>query len=172
MRAGRIAFRTIRSAVVIRRPVAEVFAFCRDFRNLPRFLGDVVHVEITGPRTSTWTIRTPFGFDTRWPVVVTNVRTNVSITYKMRSLIAPVRWHVAFAAAGEDATEVLKEMRIPGGRLAEKIFAIFGTPPEREVHANLARLKELLEAAHGAKLPVPDERRASGSPSSEEKGAS
>jgi uncharacterized protein YndB with AHSA1/START domain len=36
---------TIDATVTIRRPVEEVFAFYRDFRNLPRFLGDVVAVE-------------------------------------------------------------------------------------------------------------------------------
>lgn len=160
MRARRIAFRTIRSAIVIRRPVAEAFDFYRDFRNLPRFLNDVMHVEITGRRTSTWTIQTPFGFDTRWPVVVTQVRANAAITYNIRSLIAPVRWHVAFTATPDGATEVVKEMRIPVGRLAEKIFSIFGTRPEREAQGNLSRLKELLERE--ANLSVVKALQASG----------
>ena len=31
----------IEDGVVIQKPVAEVFAFYRDFQNLPHFLGDV-----------------------------------------------------------------------------------------------------------------------------------
>ena len=47
----------VQATVTIRRPVEEVFAFYRDFRNLPRFLGDVMAVEQTGPATSRWTVR-------------------------------------------------------------------------------------------------------------------
>ena len=51
----------VQAAVTIRRPVEEVFAFYRDFRNLPRFLGDVMAVEQTGPATSRWTVRGRWG---------------------------------------------------------------------------------------------------------------
>ena len=39
------------ASVAIRCPVGEVFQFYRNFRNLPRFLGDVMAVEQTGPAT-------------------------------------------------------------------------------------------------------------------------
>jgi hypothetical protein len=42
----------IEATVTIQRPVSEVFAFYRDFRNLPKFWGDVMEVEPTGPATS------------------------------------------------------------------------------------------------------------------------
>ena len=45
----------ITASVVIRRPVRAVFGFCRDFTNLPRFLGDVMEVEQLDPVTSRWT---------------------------------------------------------------------------------------------------------------------
>jgi uncharacterized membrane protein len=51
----------IEDSVTIARPVAEVFDFYMDVRNLPRFLGDVVSVEPTGSRSSRWTIQGPFG---------------------------------------------------------------------------------------------------------------
>jgi hypothetical protein len=36
----------INECIVIDRPAAEVFAFYRDFRNLPAFLGDVMEVSL------------------------------------------------------------------------------------------------------------------------------
>jgi uncharacterized membrane protein len=45
---------TIEASVTIRRPVEDVFRFYRDFRNLPRFLGDVMAIEEIGPESSRW----------------------------------------------------------------------------------------------------------------------
>ena len=52
---------TIEARVTIQRPVEEVFKFYRDFKNLPRFLGDVMAIEHIGPATSRWTIQGPLG---------------------------------------------------------------------------------------------------------------
>ena len=43
---------TIEASVTIHCPVEEVFRLYRDFRNLPRFLGDVMVIEQIGPATS------------------------------------------------------------------------------------------------------------------------
>lgn len=147
MDADQIVSQAIEGVVVIRRPVDIVFDFYCDFRNLPQFLGDVVHVELTGDDASRWTIRTPFGFDVHWPVFVTEIRTNALIAYEMPSLLAPVRWSVAFTPAEEGkATMVRERMTVPGGKVAEIVLGVLGKPPPaREVQANLSRLKELLE---------------------------
>jgi uncharacterized membrane protein len=141
MDANQIASQTIEGAVIIRRPVETVFGFYRDFRNLPRFRGDVVHVELTGYRASRRTIRTPFGFDVNWPVLVTEIQPNAFIAYEMQSLPAPLRWHVAFALADEGAVTIVRErMAIPGGKVVEIVFRALGKPPVREVHDNSIRL--------------------------------
>lgn len=147
MDADRVASQTIEGAVIIRRPVETVFRFYRDFRNLPRFLGDIIHVELTGERSFWWTVRTAFGFDVHWPVCVTEIRTNAFIAYEMQSLLAPVQWSVAFDPADEGAaTIVRKQMAFPSGKVAEIVFGVLGKPPACEVQVDLVRLKELMEA--------------------------
>jgi len=47
------------AVVAIRRPVEDVFRFYRDFRNLPRFLGDVMAIDQTGPAAYRWTVQGP-----------------------------------------------------------------------------------------------------------------
>ena len=49
----------IEASVTIQRPVEDVFKFYRDFKNLPRFLGDVMATEHIGPATSRWTVQGP-----------------------------------------------------------------------------------------------------------------
>jgi uncharacterized membrane protein len=140
--------------VTIRRPVREVFAFYRDFTNLPRFLGDVMAVEEVGPAVSRWTIQGPLGVRLRSTMRVTEERRNEVIGYETRSLPGlRTYWEVHFTsgpAVGE--TEVREVMRTPLGRLGHRVLALMGKPPAGEVPANLRRLKEVLETGRVTSL--------------------
>jgi uncharacterized membrane protein len=140
---------SIEESIVIKRPVEDVFAFYRDFRNLPDFLGDVVRVESTGERTSRWTIKAPLGFELHSTVVVTDMLPNALIAYQMETPAAPARWLVSFSPGAGPGTTVVREvMSMPGGWIAEAALAAIGKSPAHEVRANLKRLKELLETGH------------------------
>jgi uncharacterized membrane protein len=137
----------IEGNVTIRRTAEDVFEFYRDFRNLPRFLGDVVAVEPIGPAESRWTIQGPLGIRVRWTTKVTEERANELLCYET---VAPpgmrTRWEVHFApgsTAGE--TEVREVMRAPLGGLGRAALALVGKSPSEEVSSNLHRLKEILE---------------------------
>jgi uncharacterized membrane protein len=81
----------------IHRPVAEVYNFCREFRNLPRFLGDVIAVEQISQERSRWIIRGPFGVKVSWTVRVTQERTNELIRYETEALPGlKTYWEVYF----------------------------------------------------------------------------
>jgi uncharacterized membrane protein len=140
----------IEESIVIERSLADVFAFYRDFRHLPDFLGDVVRVEVTaGDPTSRWTIRAPLGFAVHWTVVVTDLRPNTFIAYQTAWAGAPARWEVSFSSGAEPGTTVVHEvMSMPGGLIAAAVLAAIGKPPASEVRANLKRLKELLETGY------------------------
>jgi uncharacterized membrane protein len=56
----------IQASESIHRPVAEVYAFYRDFRNLTRFLGDVIAVEPLRQQRSRWTIRETIRLPLGW----------------------------------------------------------------------------------------------------------
>jgi uncharacterized membrane protein len=144
MAAGR---NQVKGAVRIRRTVEQVFAFYRDFANLPRFLGDVMAVELLGPTTSRWTIQGPFGVRTQWVATVTAERVDELIAYETDAP-APTRasWEVRFAATDEPGwTDVREVMTIPLGRVGRGALRMIGKPPAAEIEANLNRLKQLLE---------------------------
>jgi len=138
---------TIEASVTIRRPVEEVFNFYRDFRNLPRFLGDVTASEQIGPATYRWTIQGPLGIRAPWTIRVTEERANALIHYET---VAPLglrtSWEIHFAPGSEAGqTEAREVMRPPLGRLGRAALALIGKFPGPEVAANLHRLKELME---------------------------
>jgi uncharacterized membrane protein len=133
--------------VTIQRPVADVFSFYRDLRNLPRFLGDVTAVEQLGPAAYRWTIVGPFGIRLRSAIRLTEERASELIRYEttaapgMRSV-----WTLHFAP-GPDAgcTEVHEVLKTPFGRLGHAALVLMGKPPAAEVAANLRRLKQVME---------------------------
>jgi len=139
--------KTIEASVTIHRPVEEVFRFYRDFQNLPRFLGDVMEIELIGPATSRWTIQGPLGIQVHWTMQVTEERTNELIRYQtVTSPLLRTSWDILFAPgpqAGE--TEVREVMKVPLGRLGRLVLALLGKFPAEEVHANLHRLQQVIE---------------------------
>jgi uncharacterized membrane protein len=137
---------TIETSVTILRPVDKVFEFYRNFKNLPRFLGDVMAIDETGPSTSRWTIQGPLGIRVHWTIRVTEERTNELIRYETVSPGLKTYWEIHFApgsVAGE--TSVREVMRAPLGRLGRAALAVIGKFPAEETASNLHRLKELLE---------------------------
>jgi uncharacterized membrane protein len=138
---------TIEASVTIQRPVEEVFRFYRDFKNLPRFLGDVMDIEQTGPATSRWTIQGPLGIRVNLTIRVTEERTNALIRYETVTLPGlRTYWEIHFAPGPEAGeTEVREVMKAPLGRLGRAALALIGDHPAEEVPANLHRLKEIME---------------------------
>jgi uncharacterized membrane protein len=138
---------TIEESAIIRRPVEEVFSFFRDFKNLPRFLGDVMAVEQIGPKAFRWTIQGPLGIRVNSTIKVTEERTNELIRYETTG-VAGLKgyWEVHFARGSHHGeTEIREVMKIPLGRLGRVGLALIGKFPAEEVSSNLHRLKELLE---------------------------
>jgi uncharacterized membrane protein len=138
--------------VVIRRPVADVYSFYRDFTNLPRFLGDVVTVEQVGDMTYRWLVSGPFGTRLPMTITVSEQRVDRLLRYQTRGP-APLqaRWELEFAADTDaPETRVREQLVMPLGALGRSMLALIGKFPEREVAANLTRLKDLLETGPGA----------------------
>ncbi len=138
---------TIEASVTIQRPVEEVFRFYRDFKNLPRFLGNVMDIEQIGPATSRWAIQGPLGIRANWTMQVTEERTNEVIRYETAtSPLLRTCWEIHFAPGSEAGeTEVREVMKVPLGRLGRAALALLGKFPAEEVAANLRRLKQVME---------------------------
>jgi uncharacterized membrane protein len=138
---------TIEESVIIQRPVEEVFAFYRDLRNLPSFLGDVMAVEQIDPKTYRWTIQGPLGIRGHWNTTVTEERPNELIRYETAE--TGTAWEMHFAPGPQaGSTEVREVMEAPLGKLGRLALALIGKFPREEVTANLHRLKQRMETGH------------------------
>lgn len=61
----------MKTTVIVERPVAEVFEFCRDFHNFPRIMDVLLSVEDTQDGRSHWAVRSPTGEAIEWDAMVT-----------------------------------------------------------------------------------------------------
>jgi uncharacterized membrane protein len=72
----------LRLSFVVPRPVAEVFRFCGDFANYPRFVGALREVEDFGDGRSHWVAQTPTGGTVEWDAITTKFVTNRVIEWR------------------------------------------------------------------------------------------
>jgi uncharacterized membrane protein len=157
---------TATGEVVIRRPVHDVYGFYRNFANLPLFLGDVVAVEQRTDTITRWMVTGPLGTRTRMTVTVTEQRLDQLLRYRTGGP-GPLggRWELTFAVDTDTGgTRVRERLVVPLGALGSAVLAVIGKFPQREVTANLTRLKQLLETGGGRDTSSAAGLRVSGRP--------
>ena len=67
---------------IVDRPVEQVFAYCADFENFPRFIGALREVRDTGDGRSHWCASTPSGGTMEWNATTTKFVTNSVIGWQ------------------------------------------------------------------------------------------
>ncbi len=136
-------------STTIRQPVAEVYAFWRDFQNLPRFMAHLESVETTGDRRSHWVARAPAGRTVEWDAETLEDRPNELIAWRsLDGASVPNSGQVRFRSApGGRGTEIVVELRYdpPAGKLGMLVAKLFGEEPGQQVESDLRRLKQVLE---------------------------
>jgi uncharacterized membrane protein len=136
-------------AITVARPVQEVYAFWRDFENLPRFMRHLESVTVTGGRRSHWKAKAPAGKSVEWDAETTEDRENELISW--RSLEGSDVYNagtVRFAAApGGRGTEVRVDMEYdpPFGKLGSKVAMLFREEPGQQVQDDLRHFKQVME---------------------------
>jgi uncharacterized membrane protein len=72
----------LRMTVVVERPIADVFEFCRDFENFPLIVDVLLSVEDSQDGRSHWAVRSPTGQAIEWDATVTKYVPNSVIAWE------------------------------------------------------------------------------------------
>ncbi|TRO96205.1 SRPBCC family protein [Glycocaulis profundi] len=139
--------------VTIHRPRAELYAFWRDFSNLPGFMQHVRSVDDLGDGRSRWVVKSPAGsleFETR----ITEEREGELIAWESDE-DAPVRnsGRIEFRdAPGGRGTQVDATIAYdaPGGAAGRLIAKLFQKEPKLQARRELKRFKQLMETGEVA----------------------
>lgn len=139
----------IAKAFTIERDAAELYAYWRDFSNLPQIMTHLQRVDVDGD-VSHWVTRGPAGSSIAWDAQIIEDRPNDFISW--RSLDGSSVKHAGSVrfrpAPGDRGTEVRVELAwvSPGGKLGSLFAAAFGESPAKQIEDDLRRFKSLMEA--------------------------
>ncbi len=139
----------VTAAITVNRPRAAVYAFWRDFENLPRFMYHLESVQTTGEGRSHWRAKAPLGRSVEWDAQVTGETPDERIAWRSsEGASVEHAGEVRFRdAPGDRGTEVVVQLRYaaPGGRLGELAAKLVGEEPTQQVKDDLKRFKQVLE---------------------------
>lgn len=134
--------------ITIARPPRELFAFWRDFNNLPRFMQHLTSVEIVSPTRSVWVAKAPAGMQVSWEADIINEIDGELIGWQStENSDVATAGSVRFIPA-DGGTQVIVHLQYepPARKLGAWVASMFGEEPSQQIRADLQRLKHLLEA--------------------------
>ncbi len=138
------------SAVTVERPIAELYAFWRNFENLPKIMDHLESVIDVGEGRSHWIARGPGGVHLEWDAELLNEETLVRIAW--RSLpnahvnhAGSVHFRPALQGKGTEVRVILS-YEPPGGKLGAGVAKLLGSAPTKQLQKDLMQMKEMLES--------------------------
>lgn len=141
----------VTKSITVARPRSEVYAFWRDFENLPRFMHHLESVENLGGGRSHWRARGIAGNDREWNAELVEDRPNERISWRTIGTEddEDIRHAgtVSFSSVGDSATQVRVDLEYdpPAGALGATIARLFGEEPGQQIEQDLERFKRVLE---------------------------
>jgi uncharacterized membrane protein len=136
-------------AVTINKPAAEVYAYFRDFSNLPSFMENIVSITVADDTRSHWVVKAPGGTTVEWDARVTEDQPDRLIAWTSEEgADVPNSGRVEFRDAGARGTVVTATIVYdpPAGVVGKLIAKMFQREPAIQARRDLRRFKQLLEA--------------------------
>jgi uncharacterized membrane protein len=139
----------VERSVTIAKPRAELFAFWRNFENLPRFMEHLVSVRVDSPTRSHWTAKAPAGRTVEWDAEIVNEVPDEIIAWKsvgepdVRNAGA-VNFSDAPGGRGT-VVRVTVDYEPPAGKLGAMLSHFFSEEPDRQIREDLRKFKQLME---------------------------
>jgi uncharacterized membrane protein len=139
----------VQEVITIDKSPAEVYAFWRDFENLPRFMDHLESVTILDENKSHWVAKAPLGRTVAWDAQIINDVPNTLIAWQsLPGADVDNAGSVRFEpAAGNRGTEVRVTLQYnpPAHQIGAAVARLFGEEPSVQVSEDLRRLKSILE---------------------------
>jgi uncharacterized membrane protein len=139
----------VEKSVTINAGAEHLYTFWRNFENLPRFMHNLISVDVHDSQTSRWVAKGPAGSTVKWEAEIINEVPNELIGWRsMDGSEINNAGSVHFKpAAGGRGTEVHVVLRYdpPAGRIGARISRLLGEDPAINVQEDLRRLKMLIE---------------------------
>jgi uncharacterized membrane protein len=140
----------------VHRPADELYAYWREFENLPRFMNHLESVTTHDDGRSRWVAKAPAGMTVQWVAEITEDVPNERIAWRsLPNVDVANEGSVEFRAApGDRGTEVHVSIsyRPPWGIVGSAFARLFGEEPSQQIEEDLRRFKQLMEAGEIATI--------------------
>jgi uncharacterized membrane protein len=140
----------IKRAVTIQRQSEELYAFWRDFSNLPRFMRYLHEVRVDDNKRSHWVASGPLGTRVEWTAEIVEEQPDTLIRWQsVPGAQVPNRGEVRFQTAPTGrGTEVRLRLEYepPAGVVGATVAQVLGQGADRQVRESLRNFKQLMEA--------------------------
>lgn len=147
-------------AVTIDRPRQELYAFWRDFSNLPAIMENVENVEVIDETHSAWSVKGPAGISFTWNARVTEdiPGQRIAWTSDENARVRNTGW-VEFRDAPHDRGTEVRALILyepPAGQAGRAVAKLLHREPGVQMRRDLRRFKQLMEAGE---IPVNQPQR-------------
>ena len=139
----------VEGSIEIEAPVETVYGYWETLENLPSFMANVEEVRPTGPDTTHWRVKGPFGRTLEWDAQTTQREENSAIGWNTSEGEVGTSGQVRFREVGQDRTRVEVQMNYadpPGGTVGEVASRAVANP-KLQLEQDLRNLKEILEGS-------------------------
>ncbi len=147
-------------AVMINRPRDALYAYWRDFANLPSFMENVKSVEILDEKRSSWTVAGPAGVDMELASEITEERPGEYIAW--RSTEESDVDHEGWVEFRDNPFGRGTEVRVlisydpPAGAVGKLVAKVLQREPRVQAWRELRRFKQLMETGEIPTSKAPD----------------
>jgi uncharacterized membrane protein len=138
----------VEEAVVIHRPVEELYRFWRNLENLPRFMRHLESVERITDTLSRWRATGPGGTSVEWTAEVINEVANKVIGWRSiegSDVVSAGSVNFEELAPGQTRVRVRMQYSPPGGKVGAALARLLGRDAGTEIREDLDRFKQLIE---------------------------
>jgi uncharacterized membrane protein len=147
---GNLGVKVERSAP-IDAPRENLYAFWRDFRNLPIVMPNVERVDVESDTRSHWVVKGPLGTSLEWDAEIINDVPNQRIGWRtVPGARVEHAGSVRFEPRADGGTLVWVTLQynLPGGEFTHMVTQLFGEDPGKRLEEDLERLREAFGRAH------------------------
>ncbi len=154
------------TSITINRSVDELYAYWRNFENLPKFMSHLIAVQVTDPTHSHWVAKGPAGTQIEWDAEIISDMPGQVIAWKSLEgadvdNAGSVRFERATGGRGT-VVRVNMQYRTMAGTVGAMFAKVLGQAPEKQIKVDLLRFKQVVETGEVAKT----EGQSAGRPSS------
>jgi uncharacterized membrane protein len=143
----------VEDSVNINKPAQELYAFWRNFENLPRIMSHLEQVKILDERTSHWVAKAPLGMNVEWDAELVYDKPGERIGWRSKAgadVDNAGSVHFESLPDGSTRVNVALSYRPPAGALGAAVAKLLGEEPSVQIADDLQRFKRSMEGSSSA----------------------